>query len=307
MLLDATTDNLEIVLDKAVTANQLDFAVFYNEYTSTSVTPSENLGTTNNTTPVNLIPSPSAGNQRQLRWCSINNVDTGDNVVKIRFNDNGSYRTVLYVYLRTGESIQYSEEMGWRVYDQLGNERTNGFNRTPATIKMPEWFGSSTAATTVDLTNTNCFCTYLGRADRIYSSVKIQYQPTILLTGTVSWAELAIYKGTPVLSSPTTMTRLGFTDTSSIWNTGATGTAGNRTTTVTTTGMNIGDDLYAVFSNSTTGTVTQLRAGLADNLASGVYQTVSNTRPSTNSSITGTVDSTTAMIWMAWEGVYQGT
>jgi len=307
MLLDATTDNLEVILDKAVTANNISFGVFYNEYTSTSVTPKKNLGGATGAAPVNLISSPSAGTQRQLRWCAINNVDTADNTIKIRFNDNGNYRNILYVYLRPGETIQYSEEMGWRVYDSLGNEKTNGFNRIPATIRMPEWFGTANASTTLSLTNTNCFCVYLGRADRIYSSIKVQYQTTTALTATIAWAELAIYKGTPTWSggsvTGSSLTRLGYTDTSGVWN----GALGNKTTSVTVSGMVTGDDLYAVFSNSTSGTVTSFRAGLPDYLGSGAYQTVSNKQPSANTTLTGVVDASTAMIWLAWEGVYQGT
>ena len=301
MLLDATTDNLEIILDKAITTNQLSFVVSFNEYTSTTVTPTSNYGVTNNTTAVNLISAPSSGKQRQLRYCAINNVDTADNIVKIRFNDNGSFRNVLYVYLRVGETIQYSEEMGWRIYDVQGSEKTNGFNRIPATIKMPEWFGAANNTSAMSLTNTNSFCIYLGRADRIYSSVKLMYQVTTALGATISWAELAIYKGTPVLNGNATLTRLGYSDMSAVWN-----TATIKTTTITTTGMVTGDDLWAVFSNSTTGTVAQFRCGSADPISSGAYQTSNNTRPSTSTTISGTL-TTTAMPWIVWEGVYQGT
>ena len=302
MILDATTDALEIILDKAITTNQLSFSVFYNEYTSTTVTPMSNYGTTNSTTAVNLIASPTSGKQRQLRWCAINNVDTKDIGVKIRFNNNGSFRNVTYLYLRVNESLQYSEEMGWRVYDSYGNEKISGFNRTPSTIKMPEWFGAGNITTTLALTNTNCFCVYLGKVDRPYSAVKLQYRVTTQITATIAWAELAIYKGTLALQTGTTLSRLGHTDTSGIWN-----STGLKTTSVTTSNMAIGDDLWAVFSNSTTGTVTSVRAGIADDVGVGFYQTVSNKQPSANSTLTGVVDSTTAMIWVAWEGVYQGT
>lgn len=303
MILDATTDNLEIILDKAITTNQLSFSVFYNEYTSTSVTPSSNYGTTNSTTAVNLIAAPTSGRQRQLRYCSINNVDTADIGVKIRFNDNGSFRNVLYVYLRVNESIQYSEEMGWRVYDSSGGEKVNAYHRLPGAIRLPEGFGAAGTGTTLNLTNTNCHCVYLGTAERPYSSVRIQYNVTTLLGATISWAELAIYRGTPTINVNTTMTRLGFTDASGIWN-----STGVKTTTVNVSGVAIGDDLWAVFApSSNNATPMALRAGVVDDLGSGFFQTVTNTRPSTNSSITGTINSTSAQIWLAWEGVYQGT
>jgi hypothetical protein len=302
MILDLTTDALEIILDKAITTSQLSFTVFYNEYTSTTITPMSNYGTTNSTTAVNLIPPPTSGKQRQLKYCSINNVDTKDIGVKIRFNNNGSFTNLLYIYLGINESIQYSEEAGWRVYDANGGEKVNAYYRMPGTIRLAEGFGAANASTTLSLTNTNCFCVYLGTAERPYSSVKLQYGVTTQITANISWAELAIYKGTPTINANTSMTRLGFTDTSAVWN-----TTGNKTTTVSVSDMAVGDDLWAVFSNSTDGTVASLRAGVVDDLGTGFFQTVTNTRPSTNSSITGTISSTVAQIWVAWQGVYQGT
>ncbi len=301
MLLTATTDNLEVILDKAITTSQLSFSVYFAEYTSTTVTPTENTGTTNSTTAVNLVAAPASGAQRQLKWCSINNIDTADIGVKIRFNDNGSFRNVLYVFLRVNESIQYSEEMGWRVYDSTGAEKGTGAIKQNNSVIIPEQFGAASTGSAMTLGSTNAYCMYLGRADRPYSSVSIRYGVTSGISGT-TWAELAIYRGTPTLGSGLTMTRLGFTDTSAVWN-----STGNKTTAVACTGMAIGDDLWAVFSNSATG-ATQLRAGLVDSqLITGRFQSVVNSRPSTNSTLTTTVDSSTAMIWLAWQGTPQGT
>jgi hypothetical protein len=299
MLLDATTDSLEIILDKAVTTNQLSFSVYFNEYTSTTVTPTENTGITNNTTAVNLISSPSASTQRQLRWCCVNNVDTKDIGVKIRFNDNGSYRNVMYVFLRVGESIQYSEEMGWRVYDSYGSEKINAYYKLPGTIRMPEGFGSNSVSVTQALANTNAYCVYLGTAERAFSSIRLRYAITTILGATITWAELAIYKGTPTIGSGTTMTRMGFTDTSGVWN-----SIGSKTTTVTVSDMAIGDDLWAVFSTSSSNvTPMAVRAGAVDDIGTGFFQIVTNARPSTNSSIAGTISSTVFQIWVAWQGV----
>jgi hypothetical protein len=297
MTLTSTTDALEIILDKAITTNQLSFSVFYNEYTSTAVTPSSTYGTTNNTTAVNLISPPLSGRQRQLRWCAINNTDTNDIGVTVRFNDNGSYREVLYVYLRVGDTIQYSEEMGWRVYDNEGSEKVIGMNRLPATMRMPEWFGAANITTALTLTSTTAFCYYLGVADRAYTSMSMQYRVTTTIAST-TWAEMAIYKGTPSLQSATPLTRLGHVDTSGVWN-----STGTKTTTIPmAANMAIGDNLWVVLSNSA-GTATQIRAGLSEVLGSGIYQTAANTRPSTTSSFTGTIDSGSAMPWVAWQGI----
>jgi hypothetical protein len=301
MLLTSTTDNLEIILDKAITTNQLSFSVYYNEYTSTTVTPMSNYGTTNSTTAVNLISSPASGNQRQLRWCSINNVDTKDIGVKIRFNDNNSYRNVMYVYLRVGESIQYSEEMGWRVYDNNGSEKIAAFNRLLSSIRLPEWYGTPNLTTTQTLTSGLSYCIYLGRVDRPYSSVKVQYRVTTL-ANTIGWAEVAIYKGALTLQTNSTLTRVGFTDVSGVVN-----STGTKTTTVTTSGLTIGDEIWSVFSVSAT-TAAVLRAGNPEQIGVGYMQTTAAaTRPSTNTTLTPTIDTTTSMPWIAFQHFYQGT
>ncbi len=303
MILDSTTDSLEIVLDKVVTT-ELNFVTYYTDYTSTTITPTASYGVTNSTSSVNLVPSPLASHQHQLKYCAINNIGSQDVGTKIRFNNNSSYRNLLYTFLRVSESIQYTEENGWRIYTANGEEKVSGFNRLPSSIKMPEWFGAANNTTALATANGTAYCTYLGRAERPYSSIKIQYRTTVSLAATVNFAEIGIYKGTPTLQSATTMTTIGYANVSSEF----TSATGSKMSTVSITGsMAIGDDLWAVFANSGSSTLTSLRAGTVDNLGSGWFQTSASCQPSTNATISGTINSGSAMIWMAWQGVYQGT
>jgi hypothetical protein len=298
MILNSTTDTLEIVLDKTVTS-QLNFTTYYAAYTAATVTPSSSHGATNNTASVNLVPAPPSNTQHQLKYCSIFNNGNQDVGTKIRFNDSGSFRNVSYVFLRASESIQYTEESGWRVYNSAGYEKTAGYQKLPPSIRMPEWFGTPTGVA-LTLISTNSYCIYLGRAERPFSSIRLQYNVSTQ-AASITWAELAVYKGTPTLQSAATLNRVGFTDVSGVWN-----STGLKTTTVTTTDIAIGDDLWAVFSNSA-GTATQVTAGSVDHLGAGFMQSITNTRPSTTSSFTATRDSGSAMPWVAWQGVYQGT
>lgn len=298
MILNSTTDALEIVLDKVVT-NQLNYTTYYAAYTPTAVTPSSSYGTTNNTSSVNLVPSPPSNTQYQLKYCSIFNNGNDDVGTKIRFNDNGSLRNLSYVFLRASESIQYTEESGWRVYNNAGYEKTVGYQKIPPAIRMPEWFGTPTGVA-LTLVSTNSYCIYLGRAERPLSSVRLQYNVSTQAS-TITWAELAIYRGVPTLQGSVTLTRAGFTDVSAVWN-----STGLKTTTVTTSNIAIGDDLWAVFSNSA-GIAAQVTAGSVDHLGAGFMQSITNTQPSTTVSFTPTRDSGSAMPWVAWQGVYQGT
>ena len=302
MYLDSTTDNLEVILTAAITTNQLPFIVAYNNTSATAVTPTKNTGTTNSTTAVNLVAAPAASNQRLVRYVSIYNSDTVTAEVTVRFNDNASIRKILVVSLLPNESLQYTYEVGWKAYDSTGAEKVTGFYLIPGALRSLEFYSAANITTAQTLANTGtAYCLYIGRAERSYSSVMFQYKTTTALTATIAWAELAVYKGTPSIGTATTITRLGFTDCSGIWN----GPLVNKSTTVTLTGCNAGDDLWVVFSNSTTGTGTGLRAGLADDIGSGVYMTKAATRPSTNATISGaTVDSTTPMLYVLFNGIY---
>jgi hypothetical protein len=302
MYLDSTTDKLEVVLTAAITTNQLPFIAAFNDTTSTSVTPTKNTGTTNSTTAVSLVSAPAASHQRLVRYISLYNADTATAEVTVRFNDNASIRKILVVSLLPNESLQYTYEVGWKAYDSTGAEKVTGFYMIAGALRSLEFYSAANITTAQTLVNTGtAYCLYLGRAERSYSSMQFQYKTTTALTATISWAELAVYKGTPSIGTATTITRLGYTDCSSIWN----GALANKTTSVTLTGCNAGDDLWVVFSNSTSGTGTGLRAGLADDIGSGVFMTKTNTRPSTSATISGaTVDNTTPMLYVLFNGIY---
>jgi hypothetical protein len=221
---------------------------------------------------------------------------------KIRVNDGGLYRNLSYVLLRNSESIQYTEETGWRVYTNNGYEKTTGYQRIPPSIKMPEWFGAANVTTALTPVSATSYCVYLGRADRPYSSVKLQYFVTQSAASGIGWAEAGIYRGTPVLSGSTTITSLGYADASSVWN-----STGTKTTEIfISQSMAVGDDLWAVL-NVSASTVPLFRAGLVDHLGAGFMQSATNTRISGSATIVPTKSTTDAMPWIVWQGVYQGT
>jgi hypothetical protein len=296
MVLTATTDSLDIVLGAAVTTNQLPITVYYDDVTSSAVTPTKRTTQTNSTTAVNVIPAPSAGHSFLLKYCSIYNNDTVPASVTIQFNDNSTNRKEITTLLQVGESIQWTVANGWKAYDAQGSMKVTGLYQAPNAVNMPAFFAASNASTTLSLTSTNCYCVYLGRVERNFSNINVAYRITTA-AATITWCELAIYKGTPTLGSNATLTRLGYTDTSGSWQ-----STGQKNTAVSVAGnLAAGDDIWAVFSNSAT-TVAVVRAGLADDINGGFFQTVTNKRPSTNSSLSGTIDSSTSMIWCSWQG-----
>ncbi len=296
MIIDLTTDAININLASSITTNQLQFYVSYNVLTSTTVTPAKNQGTTNNTTAVTLLPSPSSGQQHQMRQCSIVNTDTKPNSVIIQYVGASSTANILYVSLLPNQSIQYTPNNGWQVYSDAGLLMVLGMCEQQNSLRTCMYQKAIGLVTTLTLTSGTDYAVYLGEADRNYATIKMQYRVTSSPTA-ITWSELAIYKASPTIGSATTaLTRCGFADVSAVVN-----TTGIKTTTVTVTGVTMNDDLYAVFGSVHTGTYA-LRAGLADDLGVGYFSTVTGSlRPSTNSTLTVNTDSATAVIWCAWQ------
>ena len=296
MIINTTTDAINISLSNNITTSQLNFYVSYNVLTSTTVTPAKNQGTTNNTTAVALLPSPSASQQHQMRQCSIVNTDTKPNSVLIQYVGASSTSNILNVSLLPNQSIQYTPNNGWQVYSDVGLLFVMGMCDQQNSLRTCMYQKAVGGATNLTLTSGTDYAVYLGRADRNYATVKMQYKVN-QSPFTITWSELAIYKASPTIGSATTvLTRCGFSDLSAVVN-----STGIKTTTVTVTGVTMNDDLYAVFGSVHTGTYS-IRAGLADDLGVGYFSTVTGSlRPSTNSTLTVNTDSATAVIWCAWQ------
>jgi hypothetical protein len=300
MLLTSTTDKIEIVLGANVASRQLEFISSYNDNTSTSVTPSRTVSVTNNTTAVDLVPAPSSGVSRQLRWASIYNSDSVPATVTIRINYNGTTRTVLVTTLQIGEYIQYTHRTGWKVFDCNGSLKTTDYFSDNTNTWLAEYNITTGTISTISL-GTTTWCIYLGRATGAYRYTCLGYR-IITAAATVTWAELAVYKGRPSIGLGANLTRCGVYDASSLWTRSANT---NYTTAVPVTGINAGDDIWAVIGNSAVTSAVISAASSEDNIAAGFLQSASSNRPSTNSTLTGTVRAGTAerVPFFAWWGI----
>ena len=110
MILDATTKSVEILLDGAITTNQLPFTVGYVDvdqttFAMTAVTEAD--GVTNDTTPVVVVSAPAAGKSRQIKFLSVFNKDTTTAVVTLQVNISGTKRIVIKVALAVGDNLSY--------------------------------------------------------------------------------------------------------------------------------------------------------------------------------------------------------
>lgn len=305
MILDATTDSLQVIMGTAATTNNLPFTVYYDEITSASVTPKKNVSTTNGSTAVDLIAAPGASIQRKLKYASIYNYDTSPQTVTIRFNDNGTYRKICVVSLQVGESIQYTVAGGWQSFDFNGLLKVLGTSQVPSGIRILEFFAAINATTNLTLTTKTSYAFYAGKADRAYSSITAVFTVATAIASAV-WAELAVYKGTPTIGSDVTLTRCGYIDISPATQAGISST-GIKNVNCLVSGISAGEDIYLVFGTETASTQAAIRAGLVDDIGAGFVQTItnatgSNVRPSLQTSLSMTLQSATAVGWVAWQG-----
>jgi hypothetical protein len=298
MVITTTSDSIQIVLGAAVTTNQLTFVASFNDYTSTGVTPTKNASTTNNTTAVDIIPAPPSGSSRELRYCSIFNCDSEAATVTVTGNFGGTPRTMISVKLAVNDYIQYTHRTGWKVFDMNGSLKNYDNFKLFTDHRAAVW-SCATGLTTGLSIATTTYCVYLGKALAPYSLINVYYGLATAITATITWAEIAIYTGKPTLGTGTTLTRIAFLDTSTLWQ-----GAGLKSSNFQVDGIEAGDDLWVVFGNSTTGTSVSIRTyNVVDDIGAGFLQTSASNRPSTNTTLTGTVVSATTCPAFFWNGI----
>lgn len=127
IILDATDQSLEVVLNEAKTTNDLDWVTSYVDVTTTTYTPSSNDGVTNGTTFATIVAAPSASTQRQIKQITVYNNDTKNSTVTIRKNINSTLRILCKIVLHAGDVLQYNDGEGFKVIDNTGSlELTSG-------------------------------------------------------------------------------------------------------------------------------------------------------------------------------------
>lgn len=113
IILTSETDNLKIALGGAVATNQLKCITNYQVNSGNSISLERSVVTTNNTTDVNLIPSPQEGEKLILDSMLIQNIDTSSVVIEIKLEIEG-YEFVLYEgSIGAGAYLVYEKDSGF--------------------------------------------------------------------------------------------------------------------------------------------------------------------------------------------------
>lgn len=151
IILDATNETLELVLQSAVSTNELQYTVNYVDVTTTTYTPGNTDGLSTGTTTVTIASAPSASTQRQIKLITVYNNDTASARVIIKKDTAGTEKILCKILLNVGDSLIYSDGKGFNIITTDG-----GFKNSDAQGYLGFAAGASTINSgTVIFSNSN--------------------------------------------------------------------------------------------------------------------------------------------------------
>ncbi len=113
IILSETTDNLQVVLGGSVTTNQLQCLTSWRDRTSTTFVAGRTVINTNSTTDVTIAGAPAGSTQRLIDFISVYNNDTVQQTVIVKLDANGTEYIFWKGTLNVGETLTYTNEVGF--------------------------------------------------------------------------------------------------------------------------------------------------------------------------------------------------
>lgn len=296
LLLTSTSDAIK--LNTSTTLAATDVQASYVDYNAGTVTP----GRTNSSiaaTTTTIVGAPAASTQRNVKSITVRNKDSSLNQSLTYVHTDGSTPVQLFnATLRPGETCVYSDEIGFLTYDAIGRKRERSVfvaQQMPYMTASPI-FATANATSTKTITSGSTFALYMGKAPRALTQVLMRSRVTTAMA-TITWGEVAVATGVPVLNGNPTLTAVGFLDVSAVFN----GTGTFNTTIPVSAGqyINEGDDIWILIGNSATTACVMRAQSIADDVQGG-FQASATFRPSTNigTPTSFTVETNTALA--AW-------
>jgi hypothetical protein len=244
-----------------------------------SIVPGVTDASISSATTTSVLSGSSTYPAREVTSIHIANTDaSASQTITLEYYNGSAARQVWKGVVGPGERVRY-DAYGIVLFNSSGVPKTAPVvGPNYSSVLACPLFATANLTGVRSITSTNTYAVYLGRSPRNLTSVNLRYRVT---TGaaTITWAELAVAKGSVSIGAGPTLTVVGYADVSGT----VTGTGQFTTAVNVSSGQSIveGDDLWALYGNNAS-TVTVLRAqSIADDLQSGVFAYLS-TRPSTN-------------------------
>jgi hypothetical protein len=103
-ILDSTTKTIKAVMSGSAATTNPSFTASYADNTGTSFTEGANDGAMNGTSDVTLVSAPLSSTRRVVKGLTITNIDTAAVTITIKYDNNGTQRTIAKVTLQVNDS-----------------------------------------------------------------------------------------------------------------------------------------------------------------------------------------------------------
>lgn len=300
MNLTGTTHSLEVTTSSTSQIDYLvDYTVIDKSGASVVTTPASADGAISSVTTTTVLSAPGASIYRTVKKVSLHNTGASANSLTVQKDVGGTNRELVDVTLQAGETLEWTEPMGWAKYNANGiRVGSPQVSSAASSVMAPPFFASANLTSVRTITSTNTMAVYVGKAPRALSSVQVRLRVTTA-AATITWAEVAIAKGSISIGANPSLTVVGTADVSAVVN-----STGQKSVTVNVSAgqaINEGDDLWVLIGNQATTALIVRALSIADDLQVGVQAALA-TRPSLNvgSAQAYTIDGATVLApWVA--------
>jgi hypothetical protein len=104
LILDATTKTIKVNMSAAAATTNPDFTVSYADNNSTNFVEAANDGVLTGTTDAVVVAAPATGYRRIIKGIFIENKDTAAVTITVKYDNNGTQRTIAKVTLNVGDT-----------------------------------------------------------------------------------------------------------------------------------------------------------------------------------------------------------
>ena len=115
MLVDKTTQTLEIKLAGAVATNEVPIVLAYIDGEASNFFPTLQHSISNGTADVTILDAPEPRGKRMVKFMYIRNVDTAAIVVTVQLADSTTNREIYKVTLAVDDTLVYTDTTGFKV------------------------------------------------------------------------------------------------------------------------------------------------------------------------------------------------
>ena len=117
LILDTTTKTIKVAMSGAAATTNPDFTAAYADNNGTTFTEAANDGALSGASDVTVVAAPASGYRRIIKGIFIENKDTAPVTITVKYDNNGTQRTIAKVTLNVGDT--WSTDATFDTYGSL--------------------------------------------------------------------------------------------------------------------------------------------------------------------------------------------